>query len=313
MFNEALTRLCIGDFREGWKQYECRWEKKEFADQRRGVLPPMWRGERDIEGKTILLLAEQGFGDTIQFVRYAPQIAALGAKVIVGVPLSLKALVATVPGVSLALGDGEPMPALDLHCPMLSLPLAFATELATIPANIPYMRPAPERVAIWNARLPANGRRRIGICWAGNSKHQNDRNRSMPLDRLATVLALPGLDFFSVQKEVTEADAALLRDLGVTQIGQDFLDFSDTAAAVTLLDLVIAVDTSVAHLAAAIGKAVALLVPFSPDWRWLLDRTDSPWYPTMRLFRQSAVGDWDGVVERLRRELAEVSRRPVGG
>jgi ADP-heptose:LPS heptosyltransferase len=218
-----------------------------------------------------------------------------------------------VPGVSLALGDGEPMPALDLHCPMLSLPLAFATELATIPANIPYMRPAPERVAIWNARLPANGRRRIGICWAGNSKHQNDRNRSMPLDRLAAVLTLPGLDFYSVQKDVTEADAALLRDLGVTQIGQDFLDFSDTAAAVTLLDLVIAVDTSVAHLAAAIGKAVALLVPFSPDWRWLLDRTDSPWYPTMRLFRQSAVGDWDGVVERLRRELAEVSRCPVGG
>ncbi len=310
-FNAAITRLCLGDFREGWKQYECRWEKKEFAEQRRAFLQPMWRGEKDLNGKTMLLLAEQGLGDTIQFVRYAPLVAALGAKVIVGVPASLKTLVSTVPGVSLVLSDGEPMPGFDFHCPLLSLPLAFETELATIPANIPYLRPDRERVAKWNASLPGNGRLRVGICWAGNSKHQNDRNRSIPLDRLAAVLSVPGLDFVSLQKEVTEQDAASLRDHGVVQLGQEFADFADTAAVVAMLDLVIAVDTSVAHLAGAMGKAVALLVPFSPDWRWLLDRTDSPWYPTMRLFRQTAIGDWDGVVGRLRQELTDVARRPA--
>jgi ADP-heptose:LPS heptosyltransferase len=259
----------------------------------------------------VLLLAEQGLGDTIQFVRYAPLIAALGAKVIVGVPASLKTLVSSVPGVSQVLSDGEPMPGFDLHCPMLSLPLAFETELATIPANIPYLRPVHERVAKWSARLPGDGRLRVGLCWAGNSKHQNDRNRSMSLDRLAAVLSVAGLDFVSVQKEVTEEDAALLRDRGVIPLGHEFADFSDTAAVVSMLDLVIAVDTSIAHLAGAMGKAVALLVPFSPDWRWLLDRTDSPWYPTMRIFRQSAIGDWDGVVERLRQELVDVARRPA--
>jgi ADP-heptose:LPS heptosyltransferase len=151
----------------------------------------------------------------------------------------------------------------------------------------------------------------VGICWAGNSKHQNDRHRSITLDRLAALLSVAGLDFVSVQKEVTEKDAALLRDYGVIPLGQEFADFSDTAAVVSMLDLIIAVDTSIAHLAGAMGKAVALLVPFSPDWRWLLDRTDSPWYPSMRLFRQTAVADWDGVVERLRQELVDVARRPA--
>jgi hypothetical protein len=311
-FNAALTRLCIGDFAEGWKQYECRWEKKEFAEQRRGFLQPMWRGEKDLKGKTVLLLAEQGLGDTIQFVRYAPLVAALGAKVIAGVPASLKALVSSVPGVSQVLTDGEPVPAFDLQCPMLSLPLAFETEIATIPANIPYLRPDRGRVAKWNAKLPDNGRLRAGVCWAGNSKHQNDRNRSLPLERLAPVLSAPGVDFVSVQKEVTESDAALLRDHGVVQLGQEFADFSDTAAVVAMLDLIVAVDTSVAHLAGAMGKVVALLVPFSPDWRWLLDRTDSPWYPTMRLFRQNAVGDWSSPIERLRKELADAACRPAG-
>ena len=165
-------------------------------------------------------------------------------------------------------------------------------------------------MAKWNAKLPGAGRLRVGLCWAGNSKHQNDRNRSIPLDRLAAVLAVPGVDFVSVQKEVTERDAGLLRDHGVVQLGQEFADFSDTAAVVAMLDLVIAVDTSVAHLAGAMGRAVALLVPFSPDWRWLLNRTDSPWYPTMRLFRQTAIGDWTGPVERLRHELSAAACRP---
>jgi ADP-heptose:LPS heptosyltransferase len=165
------------------------------------------------------------------------------------------------------------------------------------------------RLAKWRDRFVDDDRVRVGICWAGNRAHLNDRNRSIALEHLAKVLSVPGIDFVSIQKDVDEAQAELLRAHGVRQLGQEFQDFSDTAGAVALLDLVIAVDTSVAHLAGAMGKAVALLIPFSPDWRWLLDRTDSPWYPTMRIFRQEAVGDWDRPLDRLRHELIGVARR----
>jgi ADP-heptose:LPS heptosyltransferase len=211
----------------------------------------------------------------------------------------------------LVLSDGEVLPDFDLHSPLLSLPLAFETELATVPTNIPYLRPFEERLAKWRDWLPASGRLRVGICWAGNSAHLNDRSRSMALERFATLLAVPGLDFVNVQKDVSEAQTEILRDHGVIQLGQEFADFADTAAVVAMLDLVIAVDTSVAHLAGAMGKPVALLVPFSPDFRWLLDRTDSPWYPSMRLFRQTAIGDWDGPLAKLREELVDVARRPA--
>ena len=306
-FNASLAWLCLGEFREGWKQYEYRWKKKEF--QRREYARPMWRGERDIEGKTILLVHEQGLGDTIQFVRNAPLVADLGARVVVGTQPPLKSVVATVPGIAQIVADGEVLPEFDLFCPMLNLPSAFGTELETIPANIPYIRPFKERLVKWRDRFVEDKRVRVGICWAGNSAHLNDRNRSIALERLATVLSVPGIDFVSVQKDVSEAQAELLRAHGVRQLGQEFQDFSDTAAVVALLDLVVAVDTSVAHLAGAMGKAVALLIPFAPDWRWLLDRTDSPWYPTMRIFRQDAVGDWAGPLERLREELIGVVRR----
>ncbi len=308
-FNAAVTRLCIGDFRNGWKQYEYRWEKKQLAPHRHKFSQPMWRGEKDLHGKTVLLHAEQGLGDTLQFVRYAPLVAELGAKIVLAVPQSLKALVATVPGIATVRSDTESLPEFDLHCPLMSLPLAFATELATVPADIPYLRPYEERLAKWRARLPANGHPRVGICWAGSTMHLNDRNRSMPLEGFAKLLSVPNIDFVCVQKEVSEAQAAILREHDVIQLGQEFADFSDTTAVVAMLDLLIAVDTSVAHLAGAMGKAVALLVPFSPDWRWLLDRTDSPWYPTMRLFRQPSIGDWDGPLERLREELSDVARR----
>jgi ADP-heptose:LPS heptosyltransferase len=239
-----------------------------------------------------------------------PLVAELGAKIILGVQRPLKPLAATVPGVSLIRSDNEIVPDFDLYCPLLSLPLAFGTELATIPARIPYLWPLEERLAKWRGRVPANGRLRVGLCWAGNSIYGNDRNRSIPLGRFAKLLAVSNLDFISMQKDVTDADAALLRQHGVLQLGQDFADFADTAAVAAMLDLLICVDTSVAHLAGAMGKAVALLLPFAPDWRWLLDRTDSPWYPTMRLFRQGKIGDWDGPIERLRQELDDISRRP---
>ncbi len=310
-FNASITRLCLGDFADGWKQYEWRWKKKDVARDAPNFPQPIWRGEADVRGKIMLLLGEQGFGDTLQLMRYAPVVADLGAKVIVGVHRPLMLLAATVPGVSMVMGYGDALPDFDLYCPLLSLPLAFGTDLATIPANVPYVWPHPERLAAWRGRVPDNGRLRIGLCWAGNPSHLNDRNRSMPLDKLADIFSTPGLDFVSVQKEVSDAHAAILRDHNVLQLGRDFADFSDTAAVMAMLDLIVTVDTSIAHLAGAMGKAVALLLPFSPDWRWLLHRTDSPWYPTMRLFRQTSIGDWDGLIGRLRQELVGVARRPA--
>ena len=206
----------------------------------------MWRGDKNLQGKTIFLPAEQGHGDAIQFVRYAPLLAGLGAKVLVGVHRPLAALMASVPGVSQVIGDGEAIPDFDLYCPLLSLPLAFETELATIPSSVPYIQADQARVAKWQGRVPQNGRLRIGICWAGGSLHLNDRNRSIPLERFAALLSVPGVDFVSLQKEVTETQSAILRDHGVTQLGPEFDDFADTAAVLAMLDLVIAVDTSVA-------------------------------------------------------------------
>jgi tetratricopeptide (TPR) repeat protein len=310
-FNEALVRLCLGDFDRGWRKYEYRWHCSQFAALRPNIARPMWLGGTDPRGKTILLHAEQGMGDVIHFVRYAPLLAARGATVIVGVHRPLAAVITDVPGVARVIADGEALPNFDLYCPMMSLPLAFATDLATIPANVPYIRAQQARIDRWRERLPQTGLLRVGICWAGTRGHPNDRNRSIPLDRLAKVLSIPGVDFVSLQKEVGEQDAAILSEYGITQLGQEFADFADTAAVLTMLDLVISVDTSVAHLAGAMAKATALLVPFSPDFRWMLDRTDSPWYPTMRLFRQSAIGDWNGPLDRLRQELAGVAARPV--
>ncbi len=309
-FNEALIRLCLGDFRAGWRKYEYRWQRKKYASARPNYPRPMWRGENNLHGKTILLVAEQGMGDAIQFARYAALVAALGAEVLLAVHRPLTGLMASVAGVSQVIGDGEALPDFDLYCPLLSLPLAFATELATIPATIPYLRPQQARIAEWCGRLPQNDRLRVGICWAGTSAHPGDCRRSIPLERFATVLSVSGVDFVSLQKEVSEAQAAVLHEHGVTQLGREFADFADTAAVVAMLDLVISVDTSVAHLAGAMAKAVGLLVPFAPDFRWMLERTDSPWYPTMRLFRQPAIGDWDAPLERLRRELVEVAQRP---
>jgi tetratricopeptide (TPR) repeat protein len=309
-FNAAIARLCLGDFHAGWKQYEYRWKKKEVAAQRPNFSHPMWRGEKDLHGKTIFLLAEQGLGDTIQFMRFAPLVAKLGARVILGVQRPLVALAATVPGISAVLADGDPLPTFDLHCPLLSLPSAFETDLGTIPANIPYVAPHQARLDKWRSRLLDSGRLRVGICWAGSKDHLNNHNRSIALERFASLLSVSGLDFVSVQKDVSAEQAAFLAEHGVLELGQSFADFADTSAVVAMLDLLVTVDTSVAHLAGAMGKAVALLIPFSPDWRWLLERTDSPWYPTARLFRQPSVGDWETPLARLRDELDEVASRP---
>ena len=308
-FNAALVRLCLGDFRGGWRQYEYRWKRERYVAARPVYPRTIWSGKEDVRGKTVLLCAEQGFGDAIQFSRYATVLAKLGAKVLIGAHRPLATLLTTVPGVTGVIPDGDDLPYFDFYCSMLSLPLAFSTQPATIPAEIPYIRAQAERVVQWRPRMPKNGRLRVGICWAGSGEHSNNRNRSMTLERFAALFSIPGVDFVSLQKEVDDDQAAILRHFNVTQLGQDFSDFVDTAAVVAMLDIVISVDTSVAHLAGAMAKATAVLIPFAPDWRWMLYRTDSPWYPTMRLYRQSAIHDWSEPIARIHRELSAIAGR----
>jgi hypothetical protein len=295
--------LLMGDFREGWANSEWRWHLPDVTSNPLRDAAPQWRGE-PIAGKTIVVFAEQGFGDTIQFLRYVPMVAATGARVILAVPTVLKALAEQAAPQALVLVDGETTPPFDLQCPLLSLPLAFGTELDTIPRDLPYVRADGDRVAVWRSCLPAGGGKRIGLVWAGRSAHGNDQNRSIDLARLRPLFDARGVQLVSLQRELRPGDAAILESSpAVTHLGDQLSDFADTSAVIECLDVVVTVDTSVAHLAGAMGKPVWILLPFSPDWRWLLGREDSPWYPTVRLFRQPAIGDWDSVIARVRAEL----------
>ncbi len=309
-YNQSLVCLRLGDFENGWAQYEWRWEKFVGAGQGRFSAAPLWLGDEPLEDKTILLLAEQGLGDTIHFMRYVPMVAALGARVVLGVQSPLKALAATAAGCHAGGRRGRAAAATRFPLSIVEPATRFQNRSRRRAGNhLPYLRAPEERLTTWRGRVPANGRLRVGICWAGSATHLNDRNRSIALARFATLLTVPGLDFVSAQKETSEAERALLRASGVVQLGSDCTDFADAAAVLSQLDLLISVDTSVAHLAGAMGKAVALLLPFAPDFRWLLDRTDSPWYPTMRLYRQPAIGDWETPLGRLRQELSVVASK----
>ena len=309
-FVEAVARLTLGDFGAGWRGYEARALVGDVARKDRGFGAPLWLGEQSLAGKTILLHAEQGFGDTIQFVRYAPLIAKRGARIVLEVQRELARLLSCLPGIATLVARDAPLPHFDFHCPLLSLPLACATELATIPAEISYIAPAGVDIALWRARLPAR-QPRIGLAWSGTRAHDNDLNRSMRLQMLAPLLDLPGVSFVSLQHEVREEDEAFLESRAeVAQIAPSFRDFADTAAAIASLDAVVSVDTAVAHLAGAMGKPLFLLLPFAADFRWLRERRDSPWYPTARLYWQPAFGDWEGAVDELRQDLAGFSRPP---
>lgn len=293
--NEALTRLRIGDLGRGFAKYEWRWKRSGMLPRR--LAQPLWLGEYPLGRKTILLHAEQGFGDTIQLARYARRIGQAGARVILEVQPELKRLLGRLDGVAEVIGRGEKLPAFDLHCPLASLPLACKTTLETIPADIPYLAPDAERLARWRSRLATLESPRVALAWSGRTTHENDRNRSIAFSRLEPLLSVPGIRFVGVQRDLRPEDAELVRrDHRIVHLGDELDDFADTAAVMTLVDLVISVDTASVHLAGAIGRPVWVLLPFVADWRWMLDREDSPWYPTARLFRQRAIGDWDGVV-----------------
>ncbi|HXD52673.1 MAG TPA: tetratricopeptide repeat protein [Burkholderiales bacterium] len=302
--NMALSLLTLGQLSRGFAEYEWRWKRTGMSDARRNYRGRPWLGEFPIGQRTILLAAEQGLGDSIQFVRHAPLLARSGAKVVLEVQPELKALLAGVDGVALCHARGETLPAYDVYCPLGSLPLAFKTEPATIPADIPYLRADETHVAKWRPTIEALPGKRVALAWAGHAKHPNDRNRSIALAQLEPLLALDGISFVSVQRDLRGDDEVILaRHKSVTHIGDKLDDMADTAAVLALADLTIAVDTSVIHLAGAMGREAWVMLPFSPDWRWTLTGDHSPWYPRMRLFRQAKPGDWSGVIASLRDAL----------
>jgi tetratricopeptide (TPR) repeat protein len=301
-FNEGLTHLRAGDFARGWPKYEYRWKRPEIPA--RDFAVPQWDGQAPLGGRTILLHAEQGFGDTIQFARYAPMVAERGATVILEVQRALLPLFEAFPGVTQVIAAGSALPAFDLHCPLLSLPGMFRTEFATIPSAVPYLGPSTERCAFWTPHMPPATGPRVALCWAGNPKHDSDRHRSIPAPVLAPLLAVSGVQFASVQKDLREADTAFLAQTAVLNFGVHLRDFGDAAAILSMCDLVITVDTAIAHLAGALGLPAWILIQHSPDFRWLMQREDSPWYPTARLYRQPKHFDWESVIERLAADLA---------
>jgi hypothetical protein len=301
--NRAVIELVQGRLAEGFRDYEARWQTQLFSRAGRGFAQPQWQGET-LAGRTLLLHPEQGVGDTIQFCRYVTLVMArVDGPVIFEVPKPLRPLFeGKFPGVRLV-AQGEKLPPFDLHCPLLSLPHVLGTDLASVPAPVGYLRADPVRATRWRNRLVPAGSPRIGLVWSGDPKHANDRSRSLPLASLLPLVG-SGARLFALQPRVREADRATLAATpAIIDLGCDFSDFADTAAAISALDLVISADTSVAHLAAALGKPTWVLLPFAPDWRWLLGREDSPWYPTVRLFRQEARGDWDSVIGRVQAAL----------
>ena len=309
-WNESLCRLMLGDFEGGWRKYEWGWKNGQRGRQRE-FSQPLWLGQEPLAGKTILLHAEQGLGDTLQFCRYASRVAALGARVVLEVQHPLKTVLANLEGVHQVLAKGEALPAFDYHCPLLSLPLAFATRLDTIPAQRAYIRSDSHRVNRWRGILGAKAQPLVGLVWSGRSEHQKDHNRSIPLSRMVD-LPTSKVRFVSLQKEVRNEDRKVLDERGdILDFSNELEDFADTAALIELMDLVVCIDTSVAHLAGAMGKPVWVLLAKNPDWRWLLNRKDSPWYPSARLFRQQTIGDWTSTIRAVAAELeAYCVRRP---
>jgi tetratricopeptide (TPR) repeat protein len=303
-WNKALLLLLNGSFADGWLGYESRRRMASWAA--RGLDGTEWSGDK-LAGQRLLLYAEQGLGDTIQFARYAPLAAARGARVILEVQAPLKSLLAGLPGVEVVLANGDPLPPFDLHCPLLSLPLLFGTRRETIPASVPYIHVAADRCDGWRRSLPRDAAV-IGLVWSGNPKSSKDRQRSIPFEKFAPLLEVPGVQFVSLQKDARPADARALREQRkVIDLGMDLKDFSDTAAVISQLDMVVTVDTAVAHVAGAMGKPVWIILPYVPDFRWLLDCTESPWYPSARLFRKSRGKDWDEVISHVTSELAIAS------
>jgi tetratricopeptide (TPR) repeat protein len=300
---ESLCRLRGGDLRGGWEKYE--WRALIRPDLMRVFPSPPWQATEDIAGQAILLHSEQGFGDTLQFCRYVPMVAARGARVVLEVPPVLKRLLTTLDGVSDLRAQGEPLPDVDTQCPLLSLPRAFATSLETIPAQIPYLSVPDDAAVRWRARLRATPGPRIGLTWFGRVEHLGEIHRSIAPDLLTPLLSC-GATVVSLQKDYRPADRAwLAAHPGVLDCSGELEDFADTAALAHEMDVIVTIDTATAHLAGALGLPVWILLSHIGDWRWMEGRTDSPWYPTAKLYRQTAVNDWRDVIARVADDLSK--------
>lgn len=308
-WNLGFARLMAGDYASGWPEFDWRRRDDRAEPPWRGFSQPTWRGE-PLEGRTILLYAEQGLGDTLQFLRYVPLVAARGGRVVLEVQPSLLPLMAGVVGPEQVIARGDPLPPFDLECPLMSLPRAFGTVAGDVPMDIPYLRADPARFAHWRGRLPVGDGLRVGLVWAGNPRFPGDDQRSPRLAGLRGLLDVPGCRFYGLQMGPGHADLAD-SDVpeGFTDLAPEIFDFADTAAIMANLDLVVSSCTGPAHLAGALGVPLWLALPFSADWRWMTGRDDSPWYPTARLFRQPAPGDWRSVAGRMAAELAVLVQR----
>jgi hypothetical protein len=311
--NGALVRLLVGDFENGWRGHEWRWHDAQLNWTARGFAAPRWDGSAPLAGRRLLLHSEQGFGDTLQLCRFVPLLAQAGAFVIVEVQPGLFPLLQNLPGAGQVIRTGDVLPDVDLQCPLGSLPFLLQVRLDTIPASIPYLQADPQRAAHWERRLGRrSGRIRVGVVWSGNPLHARDRERSIEFSTLQLAFKDRDLDLVSLHPILRDGELqALAADRRWVHFGMDLQDFADTAALASRLDLVLAVDTSVAHLAGALGLPLWVMLPWIPDFRWLLDREDSPWYPTARLFRQPARGDWDSVLRKIAQSLAQVEARSL--
>lgn len=307
----ASALLMLGDWPRGWTEAEWRTGSQRYERAFPEIEQPRWEGE-DLSGRIIFLYPEQGFGDAIQFLRFVPELARRARIVLLLVWPELEALVPGVlPANCRVVRRGEALPAFDVHCPLMSLPAVLGTTLTTLPAHVPYVQAPAATVKVWRQRLDA-GRLNVGICWAGNPRHFDDRQRSIPLAAMRA-LAAERCRFFTLQPQKRAGDDEILAGWSeAVDAGAELRDFGDTAGLIEALDLVITVDTSVAHLAGALGKPVWILVPHWPDWRWMLERSDSPWYPTARLYRQAKKGDWTSVLDRVQADLTLLAQTRSG-
>ena len=300
--NRATILLRLGRFREGWELYEWRWRMAQGAAVRRHFAQKLWTGE-DLGGRRILLHAEQGLGDTLQFLRFVPLVVARGGRVVLELPAPLAPLAAGLDGVAELVWAGDELPDFELHCPLLSLPRAFGTLPETLPPP-PYLAADPRHLAAWRDRLVPDGRLQVGLVWAGRSEHRDDARRSMPFAALTPLWQVPGVRWFSLQVGPRGADLAAAPPGMVTDLAPLLGDFADTAAALGALDLLVGVDTATVHLAGALGRPAWLLLPYAADWRWMRDAERTVWYPSLRLFRQSSPGAWPDVIARIVTGLA---------
>lgn len=303
-WNLAFLKLLTGDYAQGWPLYEWRWKTSWSAPARRNFKAPLWLGDKDIAGKTLLVHAEQGLGDTIQFVRYVPLLKDKGCKVIFEAQPALLPLLRAQGFDAEIIARGDPLPAFDVHCPLLSLPTAFKTTLDSVPAPIPYLKADATRIASFHERLGEKRKVRVGLVWSGNAAFLKDHQRRIRFEQLAALLD-DTHEWFAVQKDIRDEDReALAAHPAVKDMSGALSDFADTAALLAELDLVISIDTGVAHLAGAMGKPVWMLLAFNADFRWLRERSGSPWYPTATLFRQPAPNDWQSVINAVKQRLA---------